>query len=290
MELFHRHGFHPRHDLGQNFLIDINIIDYVVRNAELRENDVALEIGAGTGGMTDFLCQEAGAVVSVELDRNMHALATEAITGHENVQLLSTDALKNKNTFSPVVLEAVQQALDAEPGRQLKLVANLPYSIATPVISNLVATELPWERMVVTIQYELGLRMTAQPRTSQYGALAVWLQSQCRVTLLKKLPPTVFWPRPKVDSAIMLIEPDPTARARIADKQFFHQFVRMVFQHRRKLLRGVLAGMYREQLDKAKVDILLEEVGFGTGLRAEELDVPSLIQLANHFDNALKSV
>ncbi|MEZ6055098.1 MAG: 16S rRNA (adenine(1518)-N(6)/adenine(1519)-N(6))-dimethyltransferase RsmA [Planctomycetaceae bacterium] len=285
--MFQRHGFHPRHDLGQNFLIDINIIDFVIRNAELRENDVALEIGAGTGGLTDFLAQDAGHVVSVELDRNMHALATETITGHENVTLLNTDALKNKNNFSPTVLDAVNEALAAEPGRQLKLIANLPYSIATPVISNLVATNLPWERMVVTIQYELGLRMTAKPKTSHYGSLAVWLQSQCKVTMLKKLPPTVFWPRPKVDSAIMLIEPDLELRAAIPDREFFHNFVRMVFQHRRKLLRGVLAGMYRDQIDKARVDTLLEEVGFGEGLRAEEIDIPSLVKLATHIQRSI---
>ncbi|MEZ6051155.1 MAG: rRNA adenine N-6-methyltransferase family protein [Planctomycetaceae bacterium] len=111
----------------------------------------------------------------------------------------------------------------------MKLVANLPYSIATPVISNLVATDLDWNRMVVTIQYELGERMRARPSTSHYGSLSVWLQSQCRVKLLKKLGPTVFWPRPQVNSAIMKITPDRGAAAQISDRRFFQDYIRRVF-------------------------------------------------------------
>ena len=127
----------------------------------------------------------------------MHELARRMVEPFENVTLLRTDALKTKNRFHPEVLAAVDDALRVDPDRRLKLVANLPYNIATPVVSNLVATELPWSRMVVTIQYELGQRMQAKPSTSHYGSLAVWLQSQCQVKLLRKVGPTVFWPRPE---------------------------------------------------------------------------------------------
>jgi len=172
MTLFEQQGVHPRTDLGQNFLIDLNLVEYIVEEAELTPSDVVLEIGAGTGGMTTQLAQQAAAVVSVEVDANMHRLARAAVEPFENVTLLRCDALKNKNNFHPVVLDAIQEQLDADPDRRLKLVANLPYSIATPVVSNLVATDLPWVRMVVTIQYELGLRMRAKPRTSHYGSAA----------------------------------------------------------------------------------------------------------------------
>lgn len=287
MKLFEEHGFHPRTDLGQNFLIDLNLIDYVVDQAELTHDDVVLEIGAGTGSMSTQLALGAAAVVSVEVDTNMHRLATEAVKTFENITLLRCDALKNKNHFHPVVLEAVQEQLDVDPRRRLKLVANLPYSIATPVVSNLVTTDLPWSRMVVTIQYELGLRMRAKPSSSHYGSLSVWLQSQCHVKLLKKLGPTVFWPRPQVNSAIMKITPSKSAAAKIADRPFFQDYVRRLFHQRRKLLRSVLVGMYRKQLSKQEIDEVLSDAGLGETARAEELSVAAHVELANRFFQAV---
>ncbi len=288
MQLFAEHQFHPRTDLGQNFLIDLNIVEFIVHEAELSSQDIVLEIGAGTGGMTTFLAKQAGHVISVEVDRNMHQLAAQAIDGCENVTLLQHDALKNKNTFHPELLAEVRKRLEDAPDRQLKLVANLPYHIATPIVSNLVATDLPWVRMVITIQYELGLRMRARPKSSQYGSLAVWLQSQCRVKMLKKLGPTVFWPRPKVDSAIMRLEPLPSLAEQIADRPFFQDYVRRVFQHRRKLLRPVLCGMYRKQLTKQDIDEILDRLGWGGTVRAEELDVRAHVSLANALEQAMR--
>src|SRR5262249_47556894 len=138
--------------------------------------------------------------------------------------------------------------------RRLKLVANLPYGVATPVISNLVASDLPWTAMLVTIQWELAERIRAKPASEHYGSLSVWLQSHCHVKVLKKLGPTVFWPRPQVDSAIVQLLPDHERRERIGDRSFFHDFVRRLFQQRRKFLRSVLAAMYRKQLNKAEID------------------------------------
>lgn len=288
MDLFAQHGYNPRTDLGQNFLIDLNIVEYIVQQAQLSSRDVVLEIGSGTGGMTTFLAQTAGQVVSVEIDSNMYALASAETAELENVQLLNTDALKNKNHFAPEVLEAVQAALDVDPQRTLKLIANLPYSVATPVVSNLVATELPWSRMVITIQYELGLRMAAKPRNSHYGSLSVWLQSQCQVKLLKKLKNTVFWPRPKVNSAIVLITPDPKARGQIVDRKFFLDFIRRVFHQRRKLLRSTLVGMYSQQLSKPEVDEILQELKFGEDARAEQTPVHRLVALSNRLREVIQ--
>ncbi len=281
--LLSQYGIHPRADLGQNYLIDLNIIEYVVSQAKLTERDVVLEVGAGTGGMTSFLVQQAGHVVSVEVDQNMYRLAHDQLSHHENLTLLHRDALKNKNNFAPEVLQILEQELNKVPGRQLKLVANLPYSVATPVVSNLVATELPWERMVVTIQLELGLRMQAPPRKSTYGALSVWLQSQAFVKVLKQLPPSVFWPRPKVDSAIVQLVPNPAGKRTIVDREFFHDMVRRVFHQRRKLLRSVLVGMYRKDLPKALLDDILREMALGENTRAEELPPATLVELSNRI-------
>ncbi len=286
--LFEQEGFHPRTDLGQNFLIDLNLVELIVREAELTPRDVVLEVGAGTGSMTAMLAREAGAVVSVEVDHNVHQFASRAVGHLPQVTLLHTDALKNKNRLQPGVLDAVQHRLDAVPHSRLKLVSNLPYNIATPVVSNLVASQVPWTCMVITIQYELGLRMQAGPGSSNYGALSVWLQSQCGVRMLRKLGPSVFWPRPQVNSAIMKIVPDPALRARIADRAFFQDYIRRLFHQRRKLLRTVLVGMYRKQMAKAAIDALLTELQLPESCRAEELPVDMHVALGNRLCSLLE--
>ncbi|MEP3481300.1 MAG: 16S rRNA (adenine(1518)-N(6)/adenine(1519)-N(6))-dimethyltransferase RsmA [Fuerstiella sp.] len=283
MDLFKAHGFNPRSDLGQNFLIDINLIEFAVRSAELTKDDLVLEVGPGTGGMTTFLSEEAGEVISVEVDRNMFALATKATEDCDNVTLLNCDILKNKNTISPVVTDLLKQKLAEHPGRKLKLVANLPYNVATPVISNLVASDLPWQKMVATIQLELGEKMIAEPGGTGYGALSIWLQSQCSVRIIRRLSPKVFWPRPKVNSAIVSLWRHDGRGDRIDDKPFFLDFLRRLFHQRRKLLRSVLVGMYRRELSKTRVDEVLAEMGHPPDARAEQLDVPTFVKLGNRF-------
>lgn len=287
MKLFSQHGFNPRTDLGQNFLIDLNLIDYLVSQAKLGPYDVVLEVGAGTGGLTSNLARQAAAVVSVEVDTNMYQLALKTVEGLENVTLLNCDVLKNKNHFAPEVIRVIEAELNQDSRRRLKLVSNLPYVIATPVVSNLVATDLPWQRMVVTIQAELSLRMVAKLRTSQYSALSVWLQSQCDLQILKRLGPTVFWPRPKVNSAIVQLVPNPSRRKSIQGRAFFQDFQRRLFHQRRKWIRSVLVGMYRKQLRKPDIDAILETMGLKESIRAEEMGVPQLIALSNQFHNAI---
>lgn len=290
MAVFERHGFHPRTDLGQNFLIDLNLVEYIAEEARLQPNDVVLEIGAGTGGLTTYLADYAAEVVSVEVDSNMAGIAKTVLADRDNVTLLNTDALKNKNNISTEVLDTIAEKLSVDKSRRLKLVANLPYNIATPVISNLVASDLEWDRMVVTIQWELGLKMVAEPRTSDYSALSVWLQSQCFVKIKKKLPPNVFWPRPKVNSAIVRLVPDHNGRKQITDRPFFQDFVRRLFHQRRKLARGVLCGMYRKQITKPEMDAILSELGHDANTRAEELDVSQLVELGNRIHAAVESL
>ena len=279
-ELLARHGINPRHDLGQNFLIDLNLVEFFVGQAELESNDVVLEVGSGTGGLTAFLAERAGAVIAVEVDPRMQQLTAEAVDGFSNVTIVGGDVLKNKNHFSQPVLEALDAAV-ADSSKRLKLVANLPYCVATPVISNLVASDYDWERMVVTIQLELAERMVAKEGTSNYGGLSVWLGSQCRIEFLKRLPADVFWPRPKVESAMIRIDPDAGRRQAIRDRTFLHEFLRGVFQQRRKLLRNVLVSYYRNELDRTQIDGVLKSQNLGERARAEELSPPVLVNLAN---------
>ncbi len=283
-KLFAQHGFFPRGDLGQNFLIDLNIVQYVADQAFIGPDDVVLEVGTGTGGLTTFLAREAADVVTVEYDQKVFGLAQQMLDGLRNVTLINADALKSKNQLNPDVIAVVEEKLRVDPERKLKLVANLPYDVATPIISNLVATELPWVGMVVTIQLELAQRMAAQPKTgSNYGALSIWLQSQCQIKLLKKLGPQVFWPRPDVDSAILSIRPDRERRALITDRAFFHELVRGVFTQRRKHLRVVLGSFFKGRLDREAIDGVLAELGLKPDVRAETLEVETFVSLSNRL-------
>lgn len=283
-ELLARHGLRPRHDLGQNFLVDLNLLEFLVTQAELGPDDLVLEVGSGTGSLTACLASQAGAVISVEVDSRMKQLTAEAVAGFANVTQLGCDVLKNKNHFSPAVLEALDRGLSGQIKR-LKVVANLPYGVATPVISNLVASDFPWERMVVTIQHDLAQRMAARESTSNYSALSVWLQAQCRIEVLKHLPPDVFWPRPKVASAMIRFDPDPELRAKIADRDFLHRFLRDVFGQRRKVLRNVLVAMYRRELARTQIDAVLAAHQLNADARAEQLPPATLVRLSNEFSN-----
>jgi 16S rRNA (adenine1518-N6/adenine1519-N6)-dimethyltransferase len=236
---FEEAGIRPRTRYGQNFLIDLNLQQLLLDTARLGPDDVMLEVGTGTGSLTALAAARAAAVVTVEIDRDLFRLAGEALHGLENVTMLQLDALRNKNRLNPALLDAVREHVAASPGRQLKLVANLPYNVATPVLSNLLATDDPPRTMTATIQKELADRIVARPSTKDYGALSIWMQSQCRVKIVRVMPPAAFWPRPKVTSAIVHVVLDDALRGRIPDRRYFHDFIRAMFFHRRKFLRSV---------------------------------------------------
>ncbi len=280
MRRFAEAGIHPRGKLGQNFLIDMNLQRLLLESAELGPNDVVLEVGTGTGSLTVLMAGQADTVVTVELDPQLHQLAGEELFDMENVVMLRHDILKNKNLLNPAVTEVVDKYLAADSGRQLKLVSNLPYNVATPIITNLLASDVPPALMVVTIQKELADRMTAGPGNKDYGALSIWLQSQCRVEVVRVMPPTVFWPRPKVTSAIVRIEFDKELRARIPDPKFFHTFVRSMFFHRRKFLRSNLLGAFKGQLSKPQVDGIMVGQQIEGNARSEQLDVDAMLALS----------
>jgi 16S rRNA (adenine1518-N6/adenine1519-N6)-dimethyltransferase len=280
IQRFREVGLVPDARHGQNFLVDLNLVRLLADAAEIGPDDVVLEVGTGTGSLTAMLAEQAGAVVTVEIDAHLHQLAAEALIDFGNITMLQQDALKNKNHFAPELLQAVRQRLAEQPGRPLKLAANLPYRIATPVISNLLHFEPLPVSMTATIQKELADRITAVPRTKQYGALSIWIQSQCDIEIVRILPPTVFWPRPQVDSAILQIRPILEKRARIPDPVFFHRFVRAMFFHRRKFLRSELLSALKHRLDKPAVDQLMQQQGLDGNVRAEELDVQAMLALA----------
>ena len=276
-------GIQARAKVGQNFLIDLNLQHSLVNAANLQPNDVVLEVGTGTGSLTSLMAPLVASVVTVEIDANLYALAGEELSHLNNVRRLQFDVLKNKNHLAPELLDVLKAELDAEPGRCLKLAANLPYHVATPLMSNLLMLDWPPQQMTVTIQKELADRMVAHPKTKDYSALSVWMQCQCRTEILRTMPPTVFWPRPKVISAIVQVTLDQRLRDRIPDRAYFHQFTRSMFFHRRKFLRSELLSAYKNRIEKPQVDAVLSEMQLPPTARAEELSVQQLLDLCQRM-------
>jgi 16S rRNA (adenine1518-N6/adenine1519-N6)-dimethyltransferase len=276
---FESHGMEPKTKYGQNFLIDLNLLDLLHTTAKLEPRDVVLEIGTGMGSLTTRMAPHAGAVVTIEIDSQLQVLANEELRTHPNVTLMTCDALRNKNHLRREILAAIQERLTAIPESRFKLVANLPYNVATPIISNLLSEEPLVERMVVTIQRELAERIVAAPSTKDYSALSIWMQSQCDCRIVRLMPPSVFWPRPKVDSAILEIVVNEEKRRRLPDRESFHQSLRALFFPRRKFIRSQLAIAFKDRLTKEQVDDLLAKHSIDANVRAEQLSVEEIIEL-----------
>lgn len=280
-------GIRPKSKLGQNFLIDLNLLDLLLGSAELSAEDLAVEVGGGTGSLTARLADLAGAVLSIEVDPAFYELAREVIAARPNVMLVHSDILKNKNELHPRVLAALDEARAKSGCRWLKLVANLPYAVATPVIANFLLSELPFERMVVTVQWEIAARLSAAPGTKDYGALAVLVQSLADVEVIRRLPPSVFWPRPQVDSAFVLVRPNAAKRAHVIESvgavQRFRSFLRDLYVHRRKNLRGALVGWPSGRRKKEAIDCMLAELGVDGTIRAEALGPEQHLRLCAAF-------
>jgi 16S rRNA (adenine1518-N6/adenine1519-N6)-dimethyltransferase len=305
--LFEERGLRPKNKLGQNFLVDLNLLDVLLRAAELSRADLAFEVGSGTGSLTVRLIEQAGAVLSVEIDDAFAALTEEVVAIHfpdrpagelaggegppprgtPHVRLLHGDVLRNKNELSPAVLRALTELKEQSAAARVKLVANLPYAVAVPVISNLLLTDVPVERMVVTVQWEIAERLMAPVGTRDYGALAVLVQALAEVSLVRRLPPEVFWPRPQVDSAIVMARPDAARRARVVERAGgvvrFRNFLRDLYVHRRKNLRGALVGKPGGGRDKGEVDAGLARLGIDGTTRAEVLDLEQHLRLCEVF-------
>ena len=284
-------GIYPVSRYGQNFLTDLNLVRMIADSAELGPQDIALEIGTGTGSLTAMIAEKAGHVITVEIDKNLHQLAREELASFNNITFLQQDALRNKNNLSQELLDTIATAMSQIENAQLKLVANLPYNIATPIISNLLTYEdfVPTS-MTATIQKELGDRIVARPATSDFGSLSLWIQAQCDAEIVRIMNPSVFWPRPKVHSAIVHIVTNPEKRARIKDLKNYQQFIRSVFIHRRKYLRSVLITVFKNQLTRQDVDEVLESMGLKGEYRAEQLAVAVMIELCERLYERVAAV
>jgi 16S rRNA (adenine1518-N6/adenine1519-N6)-dimethyltransferase len=230
-------GAEPNRRLGQNFLIDLNLMHFLLANAHINSNDVVLEVGTGTGSLTGELIQRAARVIAVEYDDNLAKITAGLFARAKNFKLINADVLENKNTINHEVIEKLKEAMEDCSGKLL-LVANLPYNVASSIMANLLTGDVVAETMTVTVQKEVAQRMAAQPDSDDYGILSIFLTAMGHCRVLRKLPPSVFWPAPQVDSAIVRFERDEKKIAEIHNVELFKQTVNLFMGHRRKMLRA----------------------------------------------------
>ena len=230
-------GLRPNTRLGQHFLIDLNLIRLLLDSARIHPNDIVLEIGPGTGSMTEALALQAGKVIAVEIDNALAQILNQLFAETYNVQIINIDALENKNRISHEVTDAISAAREELSGR-LMLVANLPYNVAASVMMNLVTGPTTAEAMYVTVQKEVAQRMAAAPATSDYGILSIILNATGNVKMIRTLRPSVFWPRPQVDSAMISYTRDQEKIDRIHNMKSFKAVISLFMTHRRKMLQA----------------------------------------------------
>jgi 16S rRNA (adenine1518-N6/adenine1519-N6)-dimethyltransferase len=258
-------GLAPQYRFGQNFLIDLNLMRKLVEYAEVTAADTILEVGPGTGSLTEILLARGARVVAVEIDHGLQALLRERLGSQAHFTLIQADALAGKHQVNPLALE-VLASQPPRRGGHYKLVANLPYQIATPLLVDLLHVPLPFERLTCTIQKEVGQRLAATARSDDYGPVSIIAQTLADVELRAILPPSAFWPRPQVESIMVTLRPRARDAIEVDDVAGFVDFVQRGFQQRRKKLRRLL-----READQPAAALALQRAGVTADARPEEL-------------------
>ncbi len=237
LQLLKATGTRPKKHLGQNFLIDLNLMHLLVDSADIKNDDIVLEVGAGTGSLTQAIAEKAALCLAVELDPALAQIAAAQLADRHNVKIVNCDILEKKRDIATAVLDELSKAKRKYKGRLL-LVANLPYNIASPLMLNFVTGPLTANAMFVTVQKEVADRMTANPGTKDYGTLTILLAATGNVKTIRTLKPSVFWPQPKINSAMLSYIRNKEKSAQIKNISLLSDLVNLFMQHRRKTLRS----------------------------------------------------
>jgi 16S rRNA (adenine1518-N6/adenine1519-N6)-dimethyltransferase len=261
-------GIRPSKRRGQNFLIDHNVLEVITQTCELQSGDTILEVGTGTGLLTEHLARKAGRVVTVEIDKRLCALAREYLSGYSNVIVIEGDILR-KGKMNPEVLSALKE----EGERKIKVCGNLPYSIATPFLLSLLG-QISFSLGVFVVQDEVARRITAKPKSREYGAMSVIMGEYFSVSLARKIHPNCFYPVPRVYSRMMVVRPGTSA----ADTERFSQFVHTLFSQKRKNLSNFLRRLFPEESSEQRTQRLIS-LGIMPTSRAEELSHQQILSL-----------
>ncbi len=272
IEILQKYQFTFQKKFGQNFLIDTHVLDKIIRAAEISKEDMVLEIGPGIGTMTQYLAEAARQVVAVEIDRNLMPILSETLNGYDNVSVINEDVLK---------LDIAKLAERENGGRPVKVVANLPYYITTPIIMGIFENHVPVESITVMVQKEVADRMQTGPGSKDYGALSLAVQYYAKPYIVANVPPNCFMPRPKVGSAVIRLTRHDTPPVHVQDERLMFDIIRASFNQRRKTLVNGLNNSDRLKLPKEVIIDVVEQLGKGAGVRGEALTLQEFAVLSN---------
>ena len=272
-EIIKKYGFKMTKSLGQNFLINENILDNIIESANINNNDVVLEIGTGIGTLTQRLCEKAKKVIAVEIDKNLIPILNETLSDYDNISIINKDILKT---------DINEELKNLSIHQKIKVVANLPYYITTPIIMKVLEDKVDVDCMVLMLQKEVADRMNAMPSTKDYGSLSIAVQYYCDTSIVCKVPKSSFIPEPNVDSLVLKLVVNVKRKVDIEDEDLFFKIVRGSFSKRRKTILNSLSN-YEDLGDKEKIQKLLEISEIDSKRRGETLSIYEFANLAKNY-------
>jgi len=267
-----KYNFNFQKKFGQNFLIDPRVLEKIIEAADISRDDFVLEIGPGIGTMTQYLCEHAREVAAVEIDKNLIPILTDTLSGYDNVEIIYNDILK---------VDINRLVQEKNQGNYLKVVANLPYYITTPIIMGLFESHVPIDSITIMVQKEVAERMQAGPGTKDYGALSLAVQYYAKPELVANVPPNCFMPRPNVGSAVIRLTRHNEAQVQTADEKLLFALIRASFNQRRKTLVNGLNNAAGISYTKQQVVKALEKMGLPANVRGEALTLEQFAELSN---------
>lgn len=270
--VLNRYQFTFQKKFGQNFLIDTHVLDKIIRAAEITEDDFVLEIGPGIGTMTQYLAYAAREVCAVEIDKSLIPILQDTLQAYDNVTIINDDILK---------VDINKLSEEKNGGNPIKIVANLPYYITTPIIMGLFESHVPVESITVMVQKEVADRMQVGPGTKDYGALSLAVQYYASPYIVANVPPNCFMPRPKVGSAVIRLTCHMQPPVKVKDEKLLFQIIRASFNQRRKTLANGLKNYEGLCLDKETIEHAIAACGFAPSVRGETLSLEEFAKLAN---------
>lgn len=273
-EIIQKYQFNFQKKFGQNFLIDSNILDKIVQSAEVTKEDCVLEIGPGIGTMTQYLAEAAREVVAVEIDKNLIPILKDTLSAYDNVTVINEDILK-------VDLNQIVQ--DKNGGRPIKVVANLPYYITTPIIMGLFENHVPLKSITIMVQKEVADRMQVGPGTKDYGALSLAVQYYAKPEIITRVPASCFMPRPNVDSTVIRLERYEEPPVFVKDEKYLFAVIRASFNQRRKTLANGLTNAGNLGVNRQLVEEALTQMGLSATVRGEALTLSQFAELSNYL-------
>lgn len=272
IEVIKKYEFHFQKKYGQNFLIDTHVLDKIVAAAGVTKDDMVLEIGPGIGTMTQYLAEAAREVIAVEIDKNLIPILQDTLSEYDNIVILNEDILK---------VDIAKLADEHNGGRPIKVVANLPYYITTPIIMGLFESKVPLDNITIMVQKEVADRMQVGPGTKDYGALSLAVQYYAKPEIVANVPPNCFMPRPNVGSAVIRLTRYPKPPVDVIDEKHMFSLVRASFNQRRKTLVNGLTNAPELHLSREKITEALQNMNLSETVRGEALTLEQFAQLSN---------